>query len=206
MNCCNYNRVIMWDREEHFLLHLLGAEVVVSVGFYTVVNVLRANCREEGWTRGGEGVSEVWGRHSYYAALRKDCRGRLPFIRGKHGAADKLLLHVRSPLHRDWIDRGSQKIGKRRMGREKEGMRKEGKDRKKNEYCAEMMWNSYYVDYLQACELSCSVHSIFFDSLRKSIRYCRARFRLCIMCDILSKISRLRRCWGRDLNMQYLLY
>lgn len=41
------------------------------------------------------------GRHSYYAALRKDCRGRLPFIRAKLGAADKLLLHVRSPLHRD---------------------------------------------------------------------------------------------------------
>ncbi|KAL0103587.1 hypothetical protein PUN28_017691 [Cardiocondyla obscurior] len=27
---------------------------------------------------------------------RKDCRGKLPFIRGKHGAADKLLLHTRS--------------------------------------------------------------------------------------------------------------
>lgn len=76
--------------------------MAVSVGFYTVINVLRANCWEEGWTRGGERRSGgVGGRHSYYAALRKDCRGRLPFIRGKHGAADKLLLHVGSPLHRD---------------------------------------------------------------------------------------------------------
>jgi len=28
--------------------------VAASVGFYTVVNVLRANCREEGWTHEGE--------------------------------------------------------------------------------------------------------------------------------------------------------
>jgi len=71
-------------------------------------------------------------RHSYYAALRKDCRGRLPFIRGKHGAADKLLLHVRSPLHRDWIDRGSRKIGKRKMGWEEKGekTREGGRERK----------------------------------------------------------------------------
>lgn len=152
--------------------------MAVSVRFYTVVNVLRANCWEEGWTRGGERwCSGVGGKHSYYAALRKDCRGRLPFIRGKHGAADKLLLHVRSPLHRDWIDRDSRKIGKRRMGREEEGMRGEGKDRKKNDCRAEMMLNSYYVDYLQACELSRSVHPIFFDLLRRSIWYYRTHSR-----------------------------
>lgn len=123
----------------------------------------RITCQLLGREIDSWGVSEVGGRHSYYAALRKDCRWRLPFIRGKHGAADKLLLHVRSPLHRDWIDRGSRKIGKRRMGRGKEGMLGEEKDRKKNDCRVEMMLNSYYVDYLQACELSRSVHSIFFD-------------------------------------------
>lgn len=127
----------MWDQEEHPLSPWGGSGRVSGI-LYS--GVLRANCREEGWTRGGE---RGRGKHSYYAALRKDCRGRLPFIRGKHGAADKLLLHVRSPLHRDWIDRGSRKIGKHRMGRGEKGeMRGEGKDRKKNDCRAEMMLNS----------------------------------------------------------------
>lgn len=107
------------------------------MGFYTVVSVLRVDCWKEGCAREAERwsqkkVGRVGERHSYYAALRKDCRGRLPFIRGKHGAADKLLLHVRSPLHRDWIDRGSWKIGKRRMGWEGKGgkTRENGGERK----------------------------------------------------------------------------
>lgn len=111
--------------------------MAVSMGFYTVVSVLRADCWKEGCARKAGRWSEkreerVAERHSYYAALRKDCRGRLPFIRSKHGAADKLLLHVRSPLHRDWIDRGSRKIGKRRMGWEEKGgkTREGGRERK----------------------------------------------------------------------------
>lgn len=100
--------------------------------FYTVVSVLCADCWKEGCSRKTRRWSKkreerVRERHLYYAALRKDCRGRLPFIRGKHGVVDKLLLHVRSPLHRDWIDRGSRKIGKRRMGREEKGGKTRGK-------------------------------------------------------------------------------
>ena len=55
----------------------------------------RAGERETGASWTGEVAIRAAG------TLRKDCREKLPFIRNDLGAADKLLLHVRSPLHRD---------------------------------------------------------------------------------------------------------
>lgn len=45
-------------------------------------------------------------------------------------------------------------------------VRGRGGGRKKTDCRVEMMLNLHYVDYLQACELSRSVHPIFFDSPR----------------------------------------
>lgn len=68
------------------------------------------------------------------------------------------------------------------MGRREVSGRGEGKDRKKNDCRAEMMLNSYYVDYLQVCELSHSVHPIFFDLLRRSIL--PRTIAKCIICEM----------------------
>lgn len=87
----------MWAQEEHPLSPGSGSGRVSGI-LYSGKRITCQLPRRGMDSRGGE---RGRGRHSYYAALRKDCRGRLPFIRGKHGAADKLLLHVRSPLHRD---------------------------------------------------------------------------------------------------------